>query len=253
MRELLLLAIHLLVTVVKLLRPGGARAVAAESLALQHQLLISNRSRQRAPNLTSIDRFVLGLITLFVSPRRMPKLSAILKPATFFKFHKALVNRKYHLLFSSSSYRRKPGPKGPSAEVIAAIVERSGAIRVSAVCASPSRSLTPSPSNSTKMWFVELSVANSSSNCYWRLKQSSTMRAVVRNNLIIAICLSNVGTAVASSARDRSSSHRPKTVGRLGRRSRPRASLPAVARSRELVAASPARAVQGAGREAPAH
>ena len=76
MRELLLLAIHLLVTIAKLLRPGGARAIAAESLLLKHQLLISNRSRQRAPNLSTLDRFVLGMITLFVSPRRIPKLSA---------------------------------------------------------------------------------------------------------------------------------------------------------------------------------
>src|ERR1019366_4701203 len=30
---------------------------------------------------------------------------------------------KYRLLFSSSSHRRKSGPKGPSAELIAAIVE----------------------------------------------------------------------------------------------------------------------------------
>ena len=34
MRELLILAVHLLVTVAKLLRPGGVRAVAAESLLL---------------------------------------------------------------------------------------------------------------------------------------------------------------------------------------------------------------------------
>ena len=38
MRDLLILAVHLLVTLVKLLRPGGARAVAAESLLLKHQL-----------------------------------------------------------------------------------------------------------------------------------------------------------------------------------------------------------------------
>ena len=123
MREFLILAIHLLVTFVKLLRPGGVRAVAAESLLLKHQLLISNRSRQRAPNLTSLDRFLLGLTTLFLSPRRIAKLCAILKPATLFKFHKALVNRKYHFLSSSSPHRRKPGPKGPSTELIAAIVE----------------------------------------------------------------------------------------------------------------------------------
>lgn len=123
MRELLVLAIHLLVVLAKLLRPGGVRALAAESLLLKHQLLISNRSRQRAPNLTTLDRVVLGLTTQFVSPRRIPNLSVILRPATLFKFHKALVDRKYRLLFCSSFRRRKPGPKGPSTELIAAIVE----------------------------------------------------------------------------------------------------------------------------------
>ena len=136
MREILILVVHLLVTIAKLLRPGGVRAVAAESLLLKHQLLISNRLRQRAPNLTSIDRFVLGLPTLFISPRRIPKLGALVKPATLFKFHKALVDRKYRLLFSPSPHRRKPGPKGPSRELIAAIVEmkrrnpRFGCVRI---------------------------------------------------------------------------------------------------------------------------
>jgi transposase InsO family protein len=123
MREVLILSVHLLVTVAKLLRPGGARAVAAESLLLKHQLLISNRSRKRAPNLTTLDRFVLGLTVLFVNPCRIAKLGALVKPATLFKFHRALVDRKYRLLFSSSPHRCKPGPKGPSAELIAAIVE----------------------------------------------------------------------------------------------------------------------------------
>ena len=123
MRDVLILAVHLLVTCAKLFRPGGLRAVAAESLLLKHQLLISNRSRQRAPNLTTLDRFVLGLTTLFVNPRRIAKLGALVKPATLFKFHQALVDRKYRLLFSSSPHRCKPGPKGPSAELIAAIVE----------------------------------------------------------------------------------------------------------------------------------
>ena len=39
MRDLLLLAIHLLVTLAKFLGPGGVRRVAAESLLLRHQLL----------------------------------------------------------------------------------------------------------------------------------------------------------------------------------------------------------------------
>ena len=49
MHDLLILVIHLVVTVAKLLRPGGARSVVAESLALKHQLIISNRGRKRAP------------------------------------------------------------------------------------------------------------------------------------------------------------------------------------------------------------
>ena len=101
-RELFILAIHLMVTFAKLLRPGGVRALAAESLLLKHQLLITNRSRQRAPNLTTLDRVVLGLTTLFVNPRRIAKLGALIKPATLFKFHKTLVDRKYLLLFCSS-------------------------------------------------------------------------------------------------------------------------------------------------------
>jgi transposase InsO family protein len=136
-RDLLILAIRLVVTFAKLLRPGGVRAVAAESLLLKHQLLISNRCRQRAPNLTTVDRFILGLATLFVPPLRRLKLGALVKPATLLKFHKALVERKYRRLFSpSSSPRRKPSTKGPSAPLIAAIVElkrrnpRFGCVRI---------------------------------------------------------------------------------------------------------------------------
>ena len=57
-------------------------------------------------------------------PHRLPKLGALVKPATLLQFHKTLVQRKYRRLFSSASApRRKPGPKGPSAELIAAIIE----------------------------------------------------------------------------------------------------------------------------------
>ena len=45
MMHLLILAIHLLATIAKLVRPGGVRAIVAESLLLKHQLLISSRWR----------------------------------------------------------------------------------------------------------------------------------------------------------------------------------------------------------------
>ena len=60
MIHLLILAVHLLATIAKLVRPGGVRAVVAKSLVLKHQLLISSRARRRAPNLNSFDRFLLG-------------------------------------------------------------------------------------------------------------------------------------------------------------------------------------------------
>ena len=122
MIHLLILAVHLLATIAKLVRPGGVRAVVAESLVLKHQLLISSRARRRAPNLNSFDRFLLGLGSLFVPPSRIPKLAVILKPRTLFRFHEALKKRKYRWLFSSGGHRR-PGPKGPSKDLIDAIVE----------------------------------------------------------------------------------------------------------------------------------
>jgi hypothetical protein len=44
MREVFILIAHLLVTLAKLARPGGLGAVAAESLAVKHQLLIMKRA-----------------------------------------------------------------------------------------------------------------------------------------------------------------------------------------------------------------
>lgn len=63
MRDPPLLLVRLFVTVAKLLRTSGVRAVAAESLLLKQQIIVGNRSCHRAPNLTMLDRFVFGLIT----------------------------------------------------------------------------------------------------------------------------------------------------------------------------------------------
>jgi putative transposase len=113
---------HLLVTLAKLARPGGLGAVAAESLAVKHQLLIMKRAQRRAPKLTPWDRLVLGGCALFVSPKRLRKMAVIVKPSTLLCFHRALVKRKYHLLYSPSK-RRRPGPKRPSKELIDAVIE----------------------------------------------------------------------------------------------------------------------------------
>lgn len=116
------LLFHLLTTLAKLIRPGGSRAVIAENLLLRQQLIIHSRARQRAPNLIIQDRALLGFLSLFLNPRRIARLSIIVKPSTLLKFHAALIKRKYRYLYSPRG-GKKPGPKGPPKEVINAIVE----------------------------------------------------------------------------------------------------------------------------------
>ena len=122
MRDVVILFVHVIVTLSRLWGRGGIRSVVAESVLLKQQLLILNRSRKRAPNLRANDRFVAGLCSLFMNHARLLRSAVVLKPSTLLILHKTLKNRKYRLLFSSE-YRRKPGPKGPSQELIAAIVD----------------------------------------------------------------------------------------------------------------------------------
>ncbi len=122
MSSLVLLFIHFLATLARLLGPGGVRSIVAESLILKHQLLIVARSRQRSPNLCTSDRILAGLMALLVRPTRLLRSAIVLKPSTLLGLHKAMSKRKYRMLFSPNR-RRKPGPKGPSAELIRAVVE----------------------------------------------------------------------------------------------------------------------------------
>ena len=122
MRHLVVLFIHFIATLARLLGPGGVRSLVAESLLLKHQLLIVNRSRQRTPNLRSSDRILAGLLVLLVRPTRLLRPAIVLKPSTLLAIHKAMSKQKYRMLFSSKRHR-KPGPKGPSAQLVHAVVE----------------------------------------------------------------------------------------------------------------------------------
>jgi hypothetical protein len=122
MKDLLLIVAHLLTTLARMLGPGGAKAIVADSLLMKQQLLIVNRSRQRAPNLTPVDRMLLGFWSLFLSAHGIQRAAVILRPSTLLNFHDILKKRKYRLLYTARS-KGKPGPKGPSQELIDAIVE----------------------------------------------------------------------------------------------------------------------------------
>jgi hypothetical protein len=152
MRDLVILFIHLLMTVARLARPGGVRSVVAESMLVKYQLLILNRSRQRAPNLRLSDRLVAGWCALFIQPSRLIRSAIILKPSTLLRLHQILTRRKYRLLFSPQG-RRKPGPKGPSKELIDAIVATKPPIPPGAAHESLSRLVGPSAFPSIKTSF----------------------------------------------------------------------------------------------------
>src|SRR5262245_31639777 len=121
-RDLAILFLHLLATVARLAGPGGARSVVAESVLVKQQLLILNRSRKRSPHLRLADRLVVGVCALLMRPGRMIRSAIVLKPSTLLSLHRALTKRKYRRLFSPR-VRKKPGRKGPTQEVMAAVVD----------------------------------------------------------------------------------------------------------------------------------
>src|SRR5215475_5050326 len=122
MRDIFTLFLHAIVVIIRLGRPGGLRSVVAESVLMRHQVLILNRGRKRAPNLRSSDRIIAGLCTLFMRPARILRSAVVLKTSTLLNFHKMLIQQKYRLLFSPKRVRR-PGPKGPTKELIEAVLE----------------------------------------------------------------------------------------------------------------------------------
>lgn len=122
MKELFILLIYLIRNLMLLLKPGGVKAIISENLVLRHQLQITNKNRKRAPKLNTKNRVLLAFLTLIMHPKQLIKTAIIIKPATLLKFHKALVKKKYQLLFTPKS-RGKPGPKGPSKEIINAIID----------------------------------------------------------------------------------------------------------------------------------
>ena len=82
MKAFFLLLAHLLVTIARLLRPGGTRAVVANSLLMKHQLMMMNRGRCRAPKLSMWDRLFLGFWSLSLAKLQISRTAVSLKPST---------------------------------------------------------------------------------------------------------------------------------------------------------------------------
>ena len=122
MKEIFELLIHFIVTLIQLMKPGGVKLVMADTLAMKQQLIVTNRNKKRSPKLRASDRFMFAFFALFLNENRLHRIAVIFKPATFIRFHKALVNRKYQRLYSNKT-TKKPGRKTPDQVLIDAVLD----------------------------------------------------------------------------------------------------------------------------------
>ena len=105
-----------------LVEPGGAKRLLVENLALRQQLIVVSRRHKKSPALTIFDRKILGVSFFFIPLKRLTKLGIVVKPSTILKFHKALVKKKYRVLYGSSG-RKKPGPKGFDQNLVNLVID----------------------------------------------------------------------------------------------------------------------------------
>jgi len=122
MSEAIELLIHFFVSAIKLLKPGGVKVVMAESIAMKQQLIVMKRGKKRSPKLATSDRFLFGLLAVFIGRSRLKKIAVIINPTTFLAFHKSLVNRKYSRLYSNKA-KRIPGRKPQDQALIDLVIE----------------------------------------------------------------------------------------------------------------------------------
>jgi len=66
MKELVELLIQFIVTLCKLSKHGGVKALVAENYALRQQLVVIRRCNKRSPRLKSLDRFLFGFFAFFI-------------------------------------------------------------------------------------------------------------------------------------------------------------------------------------------
>ena len=117
---------------------GGGRIRARQAPAVDPQSVMKTVAES-----PSADRVVAGLCAVFMRPSRLIRSAIVFKSATLLGLHRALIQRKYRRLFSSK-WPTKPGPKGPSQDVIAAVVDMKQRNPTWGVHGSHSRSRWPS-------------------------------------------------------------------------------------------------------------
>ena len=103
----------------------------AETIAVKQQLIVMNRSKRRAPRLTTFDRFFFGFTAFFSSEKRIKHFIIIIIPATILRFYKLLFKRLCNKLYSNKT-KKKPRGTGPDQKLIDLVIEKRKRIRISA-------------------------------------------------------------------------------------------------------------------------
>src|SRR5262245_5702535 len=122
MRDIFSLLLHLVVITI---RAGSARRSPFRCCRIRLDATSSidpqswSETRSQPAGFGSDHR---RLCTLLMRPARVVRSAVVLKPSTLLRFHRMLTKQKYRLLFSRKQFR-PPGPKGPTKELIDAVVE----------------------------------------------------------------------------------------------------------------------------------
>jgi hypothetical protein len=106
----------------KLLRRGGMKALIAENLLLKQQLFLLSRSRKRAPNLSPPRSGPIGPLD-HLSGSSPPQAGGHSRSTVYTGEISPSHGKEKNRWLSSSPNRKKPGPKGPSREVIELVLE----------------------------------------------------------------------------------------------------------------------------------
>jgi len=111
MEEFIITVFYVLRALALASKPRGKKQLIAENMLLRKQLILVNRSRKRAPNLSFADRLTFGYLCSFIKSSRLRRLAIIVKPSMLIKFHKALIKKNIRLYFliKINGSRNQPG------------------------------------------------------------------------------------------------------------------------------------------------
>jgi len=106
------------ITAILLKRSRDTKSAQNPSVSRSHDVRFGARCRERF----MISNWCLTASDSAATTRKPPGLASFASVTRLLYFHQALVKRKYYLLYNSRKPHR-PGPKGPSKELIDAVVE----------------------------------------------------------------------------------------------------------------------------------